>query len=90
MPGSQTLTAKAGGLKERSLRLQDKSIVHEKGERLPRALKWAVDLRNAAPELFEGKLHIMSQPSCNLDSVLLKWVIEEQIEQEPLSVWIRD
>ena len=32
----------------------------------------------------------MSQPSCNLDSVLLKWVTEEQIEQEPLSVWIRD
>ena len=64
-------------------------IVHKAGE-ASKALKWAVDLRKEAPELFEGKLDIMSQPSCNLDSVLLKWVIEDQIEKEPLAVWIRD
>ena len=38
-------------------------IVHKAGE-ASKALKWAVDLRKEAPELFEGKLDIMSQPSC--------------------------
>ena len=83
------LDSKGRWLKREEFEVAGQSIVHEKGAP-SKALKWAVDLRNAAPELFEGKLHIMSQPSCNLDSVLLKWVIEEQIEQEPLSVWIRD
>ena len=83
------LDSKGRWLKREEFEVAGQRIVHEKGE-LSRALKWAVALRNEAPELFEGKLDIMSQPSCNLDSVLLKWVIEEQIEQEPLSVWVRD
>ena len=83
------LDSKGRWLKREEFEVAGQKIVHEKGQP-SKALKWAVALRNEAPELFEGKLHIMSQPSCNLDSVLLKWVIEEQIEQEPLSVWIRD
>ena len=89
MQGCQTLTAMAGGLKNEEFEVAGCKIVHKAGE-ASKALKWAVDLRKEAPELFEGKLDIMSQPSCNLDSVLLKWVIEDQIEKEPLAVWIRD
>ena len=76
-------------IKSEEFEVAGQKIVHKAGE-ASRALKWAVDLRKEAPELFEGKLDIMSQPSCNLDSVLLKWVIEDQIEKEPVAVWIRD
>ena len=76
-------------IKNEEIEVAGCKIVHKAGE-ASKALKWAVDLRKEAPELFEGKLDIMSQPSCNLDSVLLKWVIEDQIEKEPLAVWIRD
>ena len=83
------LDSKGRWLKREEFEVAGQRLVHEKGEP-SRALKWAVALRNEAPELFEGKLDIMSQPSCNLDSVLLKWAIEEQIEQEPVPVWVRD
>ena len=63
-------------------------VVHLPGEP-SRALQWAVKLRNENPHLFE-QLSVMSQPSSNMDSVLLKWVIEEQVAKEPVAVWVRD
>ena len=47
------------------------------------------DLREVAPELFEG-LSVMAQPAAVVDQVITQWSLEELGEHYPCSLWQRD
>jgi len=46
-------------------------------------------LRHSNPELLEN-LSVYTQPSGNVDSIILTWMIEELSEQFPQTLWQRD
>ena len=46
-------------------------------------------LRHSNPELCEN-LSVYTQPSGNVDSIILTWMTEELSEQFPQTLWQRD
>ena len=63
-------------------------IRHEKGDKT-RIMFSLVELRKKHPELFED-VEICTQPSSNVDSVILSWSVRQQSLQQPYAVWSRD
>ena len=59
------------------------------GKSAGRLMKPWRDLKEKFPELFE-ELEVYSQPAAVVDSVIMKWMLEEQSAHFPCSVWCRD
>eukprot|EP00434_Breviolum_minutum_P035266 symbB.v1.2.031211.t1/scaffold3598.1/size53462/1 len=66
----------------------DKITTHKKGSKC-RVLQWAVKMRKDHPDLI-SKIDIMTQPASNCDSIILSWIVQQQINREPASLFIRD
>ena len=66
-----------------------KKISRVAGKSAGRVLKSYVDLRKEHPEWFED-LEVYSQPAAVVDSVIMKWMLEEQCKHFPCSIWCRD
>lgn len=66
----------------------DKITTHQKGSKC-RVLQWAVKMRKDHPDLI-SKIDIMTQPASNCDSIILSWIVQQQINREPASLFIRD
>ena len=47
------------------------------------------ELRERRPEWFED-LEVYCQPAAVVDSIIMKWMLEEQAEAFPCSIWCRD
>ena len=62
---------------------------HIKGESCGRCLISWRKLRDEMPHVFRH-FTVMSQPASNSDGIILPWVIKNQANQFPLSVWMRD
>ena len=71
-----------------SFQVGEKITEHKKGSKC-RGLQWAVKMRKDHPELI-SKVDIMQQPSANCDAIILSWIIQQQINREPASLFIRD
>ena len=76
-------------LSNESFSVGDKTVHRKAGENVGRILLPYRRLREEHPQLF-SKVDIMSQPASNVDSVILKWVIEAQAKEYPASLWQRD
>ena len=66
-----------------------KAISRVAGKSAGRVVKSYVDLRKEHPEWFED-LEVYSQPAAVVDSVIMKWMLEEQCKHFPCSIWCRD
>ena len=66
----------------------DKITTHQKGSKC-RVLQWAVKMRKDHPDLM-SKIDIMTQPASNCDAIVLSWIVQQQINREPASLFIRD
>ena len=66
-----------------------RKISRQKGKSAGRVLKNYVDLRKEHPEWFQD-LEVYSQPAAVVDSVIMKWMLEEQCKAFPCSIWCRD
>ena len=75
-------------IKDVSFQVGEKITEHKKGSKC-RGLQWAVKMRNDHPELM-SRIDIMQQPSSNCDAIILSWIIQQQINREPASLFIRD
>ncbi|CAE7781713.1 Bbs2, partial [Symbiodinium necroappetens] len=60
-----------------------------KGESCGRCLISWRKLRDEMPHVFRH-FTVMSQPASNSDGIILPWVIKNQANQFPVSVWMRD
>ena len=74
--------------KDVSFQVGEKITEHKKGSKC-RGLQWAVKMRKDHPELM-SKIGIMQQPSSNCDAIILSWIIQQQVNREPASLFIRD
>lgn len=81
------ISEKGTWLRDEQFSVGDKTVVRKKGESVGRILLPYRKLRKECPELL-SKIDIMSQPAANVDSVILSWVIQEQAEAYPCSVWM--
>ena len=63
-------------------------IRHQAGDKT-RLMFSLVELRKKHPELFED-VEVCTQPSSNVDSVILSWSVQQQSRQQPYAVWSRD
>ena len=59
------------------------------GKSAGRVLCSYVEIRKEHPEWFE-ELEVFSQPAAVVDSVIMKWMLEEQAAEFPCSIWCRD
>ena len=75
-------------IKDVEYQVGDKITKHQKGSKC-RVLQWAVKMRKDHPDLI-SKIDIMTQPSSNCDAIILSWVVQQQINREPASLFIRD
>lgn len=66
-----------------------KRICRKAGKSAGKVLKSYVDLRKEHPEWFE-ELEVYAQPAAVVDSVIMKWQLEEQCKSFPCSLWCRD
>ena len=66
-----------------------KEYVRIAGQSAGRCMQPYRDLREKYPELFEG-LEVYSQPAAVVDSIIMKWMLQEQAEAFPCSIWCRD
>ena len=62
---------------------------HQKGAKVGRTLGAWRKLRDEEPSLFRH-FTVMSQPSSNMDSIVMSWSIREQARESPLSLHQRD
>ena len=62
---------------------------HRAGEKVGRTLEPWRKLRKAEPHLLRH-FSVMSQPSSNMDSVLMAWQVRDQAKKYPMSLWQRD
>ena len=62
---------------------------HQKGAKVGRTLGSWRKLRDEEPSLFRH-FTVMSQPSSNMDSIVMSWSIREQAKESPLSLHQRD
>jgi hypothetical protein len=64
-------------------------ISRKAGKSAGKVLKSYVDLRKEHPDWFEN-LEVYCQPAAVVDSVIMKWMLEEQCKAFPCSLWCRD
>ena len=59
------------------------------GRSAGQVLRSYVELRRLHPEWF-AELDVFSQPAAVVDSVIMKWMLEDQAARFPCSIWVRD
>ena len=75
--------------KTERFQIGDRFIVRLKGGKVGRVmLPWRI-LRKKHPEMFE-KVDVYTQPSGYVDAIIQTWMVEDQSERHPGSVWQRD
>ena len=65
------------------------AVHRRKGRSAGNIMKPWRDLREKSPDLFEG-VSLMQQPAAVVDSIIMSWVLEQQGNQYPCSMWMRD
>ena len=75
-------------IKDVVFQVGDRITTHQKGSKC-RVLQWAVKMRKEHPDLI-SKTDIMTQPASNCDAILLSWIVQQQINRAPASLFIRD
>ena len=66
-----------------------KEVKHLKGASAGNTMQAWRRLRDSRPDLFRN-VQVMQQPAAVIDSVLMKWVLEDQGKRYPCSLWQRD
>jgi hypothetical protein len=88
--------ARLHNISENSQWLEDEEYIYagrkvsrQQGKSAGRVLKSYVVLRKQHPEWFEN-LEVYCQPAAVVDSVIMKWMLEDQCKAFPCSLWCRD
>ena len=85
----QNISSNSTWLEDEEFIYAGRKIMRKAGKSAGKVLKSYVDLRNEHPEWFEN-LEVYSQPAAVVDSVIMKWMLEEQCKSFPCSLWCRD
>ena len=75
-------------IKDVVFQVGDRITTHQKESKC-RVLQRAVKMRKEHPDLI-SKTDIMTQPASNCDAILLSWIVQQQINRAPASLFIRD